>query len=196
MIKENENKAKQSAKDLLGDDILTVKEVSAILKISASSIYELAQQGKIRAVKFGRHWRFLAGDIRDYLLGVKNIARVKDPLEKRLHPRIDSEISACLISGLSNSKTVPQNGAIHNLSESGAYFVTANTGGENPGREAVLLRPGNPAELMFEIQERHGVAMKIKGRVVRVLNHGHAGYGIKFRYLTKEHQEIIREYVG
>ena len=46
--------------------ILTIKEVSEILRIPISTIYELAQKGKIPAAKFGRHWRFLEQDIMNY----------------------------------------------------------------------------------------------------------------------------------
>ena len=39
-------------------DILTVDEAAALLKIPRSSVYKLAQQGKIPGQKVGRHWRF------------------------------------------------------------------------------------------------------------------------------------------
>lgn len=39
-------------------DILTVNETAELLKIPRSSVYKLAQQGKIPARKVGRHWRF------------------------------------------------------------------------------------------------------------------------------------------
>jgi len=39
-------------------DILTVEEAAELLKIPRSSIYKLAQEGKIPATKIGRHWRF------------------------------------------------------------------------------------------------------------------------------------------
>ena len=39
-------------------DILTVDETAELLKIPRSSVYKLAQQGKIPGQKVGRHWRF------------------------------------------------------------------------------------------------------------------------------------------
>ncbi len=39
-------------------DILTIEEVAAYLRIPVSSVYKLAQEGKIPAQKVGRHWRF------------------------------------------------------------------------------------------------------------------------------------------
>ena len=46
--------------------ILTIGEVSAFLRIPVSTIYELAKKGKLRGVKFGKHWRFLEEDILGY----------------------------------------------------------------------------------------------------------------------------------
>ena len=37
-------------------DILTVAEAAELLKIPRSSVYKLAQEGKIPAQKVGRHW--------------------------------------------------------------------------------------------------------------------------------------------
>ena len=50
--------------------IMSIKEVSDFLKIPLSTIYELAQKGKLRGVKFGRHWRFLEDDILNYFRGL------------------------------------------------------------------------------------------------------------------------------
>ncbi len=39
-------------------DIMTIEEVADFLRIPVSSVYKLAQEGKIPAQKVGRHWRF------------------------------------------------------------------------------------------------------------------------------------------
>lgn len=39
-------------------DILTIDEAAELLRIPRSSVYKLAQEGKIPAQKVGRHWRF------------------------------------------------------------------------------------------------------------------------------------------
>ncbi len=39
-------------------DILTVEEAAELLRIPRSSVYKLAQEGKIPGLKVGRHWRF------------------------------------------------------------------------------------------------------------------------------------------
>ncbi len=38
--------------------IMTIEEVADYLRVPISSLYKLAQQGKIPASKVGRHWRF------------------------------------------------------------------------------------------------------------------------------------------
>ncbi len=39
-------------------DIMTIEEVADYLRVPVSSVYKLAQRGKIPASKVGRHWRF------------------------------------------------------------------------------------------------------------------------------------------
>jgi len=39
-------------------DVLTIKELSAYLKISRSTLYKLVREGRIPSQKIGRHWRF------------------------------------------------------------------------------------------------------------------------------------------
>ncbi len=38
--------------------VMTIEEVSKYLQIPLSSLYKLAQEGKIPCQKIGRHWRF------------------------------------------------------------------------------------------------------------------------------------------
>ena len=39
-------------------DVMTIEEVAEYLRIPRSSLYKLAQEGKIPCRKVGRHWRF------------------------------------------------------------------------------------------------------------------------------------------
>ncbi len=39
-------------------EIMTIQETSSYLRIPISSLYKLAQEGKIPCQKVGRHWRF------------------------------------------------------------------------------------------------------------------------------------------
>lgn len=40
------------------DNVLTIEELAAYLKISKSSLYKLAQKGEVPGQKVGKHWRF------------------------------------------------------------------------------------------------------------------------------------------
>jgi len=40
------------------DSIMTIEEVAAYLKIPKSTVYTLAQKGKMPCQKVGRQWRF------------------------------------------------------------------------------------------------------------------------------------------
>lgn len=40
------------------DAVMTIRELGKYLKISRSTLYKLAQEGKLPAQKVGRHWRF------------------------------------------------------------------------------------------------------------------------------------------
>jgi excisionase family DNA binding protein len=45
------------------DEILTVREVSKLLKLHPRTIYKLAQNGMIPARQVGKSWRFLKSEI-------------------------------------------------------------------------------------------------------------------------------------
>jgi len=40
------------------EKVLTIDELSVYLKIAKSTLYKLAQEGKVPGQKVGRHWRF------------------------------------------------------------------------------------------------------------------------------------------
>lgn len=40
------------------DDVLTIEELSAYLKVPKSTLYKLVREGKLPSHKVGRHWRF------------------------------------------------------------------------------------------------------------------------------------------
>ncbi len=46
------------------DDILNIQEVAEYLRIPVSSVYKLAQEGRLPGVKVGKHWRFLKKDLK------------------------------------------------------------------------------------------------------------------------------------
>ena len=40
------------------DDVMTIDELAAYLKLSKSSLYHFARAGKVPGVKIGQQWRF------------------------------------------------------------------------------------------------------------------------------------------
>lgn len=62
-------------------DILTVEEVAELLKIPRSSVYKLAQEGKIPGKKVGRHWRFHRGVLLCYVAGLSTLDNVTQTSE-------------------------------------------------------------------------------------------------------------------
>ena len=54
----NAKGAPRSPMDVRLPAVMTVAEVAAYLRIPRSSVYKLAQYGKIPCQKVGRHWRF------------------------------------------------------------------------------------------------------------------------------------------
>ena len=48
-------------------DILTIQEMAKYLRIQRSSLYKLAQEGRIPCQKVGRHWRFRRQAIEHWL---------------------------------------------------------------------------------------------------------------------------------
>ena len=57
-------------------DILTIDELADYLRISRSTLYKLAQEGRVPCQKVGRHWRFRKQAI-DRWLGDGGTGRVK-----------------------------------------------------------------------------------------------------------------------
>jgi excisionase family DNA binding protein len=48
-------------------EIMTITEAAQYLRISLSSLYKLAQDGKIPAQKVGKHWRFHRQTLIDWI---------------------------------------------------------------------------------------------------------------------------------
>ncbi|MDU4739469.1 helix-turn-helix domain-containing protein [Clostridium sp.] len=55
-------------------DILNLTEVADLLRVSNQTIYNMIKDGRIKAVKFGREWRFNRKDIDAYINGSYDIA--------------------------------------------------------------------------------------------------------------------------
>ncbi len=49
------------------DEILTLREVGTLLMIGESTLYDLALRGELPAFKVGREWRFMKGQLFQWL---------------------------------------------------------------------------------------------------------------------------------
>ena len=54
---------------LTRNEVMTASEVSELLRMPLSTVYELARRGELPASRFGRTWRFLRSRIEDILAG-------------------------------------------------------------------------------------------------------------------------------
>jgi excisionase family DNA binding protein len=59
-------------------EILTITETCKYLRIPRSSLYKLAQEGKIPCQKVGRHWRFRREAIDRWLESFPDQSKVAD----------------------------------------------------------------------------------------------------------------------
>jgi excisionase family DNA binding protein len=48
-------------------NLLTVKEVAALLRVSTQTLYKMLEQGQIPAVKVGSQWRFDGDKIKTWI---------------------------------------------------------------------------------------------------------------------------------
>jgi excisionase family DNA binding protein len=53
-------------------EIMTIDEVCQYLRIPRSSLYKLAQEGKIPCQKVGRHWRFHRATLINWVAGQRS----------------------------------------------------------------------------------------------------------------------------
>ena len=53
-------------------EIMTLKETAKYLKIGKSTLYKMAREGKIPAVKIANQWRFRKEDIDKWLQEIRN----------------------------------------------------------------------------------------------------------------------------
>ena len=51
----------------LPPDVMTIEQLSAYLQIAKSTLYKLAQEGKVPGQKVGKHWRFSRDAIDEWL---------------------------------------------------------------------------------------------------------------------------------
>ncbi len=58
-------------------EVLNLEETAEFLRVSNQTIYNMIREGRIRAYKIGREWRFLRQDIMAYMDNVSNESSLK-----------------------------------------------------------------------------------------------------------------------
>ena len=48
-------------------DLLTIKEVAKLLRLSPQTLYKMLEHGEIPAMRIGKQWRFERDSVRDWL---------------------------------------------------------------------------------------------------------------------------------
>ena len=54
-------------------DVLNLEETAAYLRVSSQTVYNMIKDGRIKAYKVGREWRFLRQDIAAYMHSMRNV---------------------------------------------------------------------------------------------------------------------------
>ena len=71
------------------EKLMTAKELSQFLKLSESTIYKLASNGKIPGFKIGDSWRFELEEIQKLIRESKKIGKTRrDPVEEKKERRL------------------------------------------------------------------------------------------------------------
>jgi excisionase family DNA binding protein len=65
---EDSNNRDMAANRTEGDEILTVGQVSKLLKLHQRTIYKLVRNGMIPGRRVGKKWRFLRSEIMNFLV--------------------------------------------------------------------------------------------------------------------------------
>ncbi len=52
---------------MFSDKVLTVPDVATFLRIPRSSVSRLVREGKLPAFKVGKHYRFVQGEVQDWV---------------------------------------------------------------------------------------------------------------------------------
>jgi excisionase family DNA binding protein len=68
---------KQQKEQLLKDNILTAREVATYLRLTVTTVCNLAASGELPGFKIGKSWRFAEGDVLERIVAAKS--KIKKP---------------------------------------------------------------------------------------------------------------------
>lgn len=176
-------------------DLLTVKEVSHLLRVHIRTVQRLSKQGKIRAIKIGNQWRYKKPDIiqyREYGIESSNIPALRNKEfvehhDRRSYPRINSNLKCYFSVNLPPFKNINSTGIIENISACGILLICSSNTKNN-------IKVGDPISLDFYIPaSKEMFNIKPEGRIVRKNNNR---LGIKFRNISNKNENTIIQYTG
>lgn len=187
--------------DKMDKSLLNSKEVSQYLSIPLRTLQQLSQQGRIRAIKVGKQWRYKKSDIEEYYNSgtdfSKEPARTPRFLEgeeltersdRRSYPRINSSIKCQYLIELLPFKNINNEGIIKNIGAGGIFLSRQN-------EEMNNVDIDDPVSLQFILSMDNGrcVNIDVKGKVIRKTQ---VGIGMKFRNIPDSTRRIIIQYIG
>lgn len=82
--------------------MLTAQQVQDLLDIDASTVYRMAQDGRLAAVRIGRQWRFPAGSIERLLVPSGGVATA-EPSDVAQAPVLPIELTAALLDTVAHA---------------------------------------------------------------------------------------------
>lgn len=172
-------------------DLLSSREVSRYLSIPLRTIQRLTKQGKIRAIKIGKKWRYKKSDIEQYSnfgtdFSMEPARNPNDFIERRAYPRINCSLNCSMNIFIPDEKKIFSIGRISNISQGGVFIKNHNN-----NNISNHIRTDDPINLKFDLNEND--RLKVNGRVLRIQN---GGVAVKFRNIKDSVRETISKYVG
>lgn len=173
------------------DNFLSSKQVSEMLGVHVRTVQRLTNQGKIKAIKIGKLFKYNKKDIEQYLLqGIdfskEPIRKLHDFHERRTNPRINCFLQCYIKVIIPQKKEISTMARILNINEGGIFLENCDN-----EEEFINIRSDDPINLKFELNERN--KLELDARVVRIQNKRLA---VKFKNLNQNVREVIKEYVG
>lgn len=176
------------------NEILNAEQVSQYLCIPIRTIYHLTKQGKIKAAKIGKQWRYMKQDIDHYLQHGTNFSqepiRIPYPtssefIERRKWSRLNTNLKCQYQINLQPFKTINDHGIVKNISANGLFLCM-------PNDKLNKVDISDPVKLQFSLVANGG-KINISAIVLRKNDHG---FGLKFRHINEDTQKDILDYIG
>lgn len=160
------------------DEVMTPREVANFLKLPLSTVYKLTQEGRLRGVKLGKHWRYLASDVRQQIAAPMPLALAAGA-ERRRAPRIDVRLPVQFRVEVPQVKQCSGKGAVANVSRGGLLLVI-----EELSVQGQLVRLDDPIQV--ELDSAVFGTTTLQGRVVRVAEGPQTSLGVELAALPAD----------